>query len=60
MRNDSCRKCGNKMETKDKCSTCKEPTKFVCSQCLVETEEQIHLQCILIDMHYKLLDTSAA
>ena len=60
MRSDSCRKCGNEMEAKNPCPLCKNPTKFECKDCHSSTEEQIHLQCLLIDMDYKLLETKAA
>lgn len=56
MRNDSCRKCGNELKTKEICSVCNHPIKFICKTCHAETTEQIHLQCILIDMDHKLLD----
>ena len=59
MRNDSCRKCGNEMKTKQTCSICNHPLKFICKSCNTETSEQIHLQCILIDMDYKLLAATA-
>ena len=59
MRNDSCRKCGDELKTKENCLVCHQPIKFICKTCHAETNEQIHLQCILIDMDYKLLDTTA-
>lgn len=59
MRNDSCRKCGDELKPKQNCLVCNQPIKFICKTCHNETNEQIHLQCILIDMDYKLLDTTA-
>lgn len=59
MRTDSCRKCGSELEIKQTCLVCHHPIKFVCKNCHSETNEQIHLQCSLIDMDYKLLDATA-
>ncbi|MCV0410182.1 MAG: hypothetical protein K5783_04935 [Nitrosopumilus sp.] len=55
MRIDSCRRCGIKLKIKQKCSICTQPIKFVCNDCRLETEEQIHSTCRLVDMHYKPL-----
>ena len=60
MRNESCRKCGAELEIKKKCSVCKEGIACICKECHFETDEQIHLQCNLMDMDYKLLDTRVA
>lgn len=47
MRIESCRKCGNEMvpTTKEEliCQTCKEPGKFICSNCGIETEMRFHM-----------------
>lgn len=53
MRIESCRKCGIELELKQKCSICNDPLKFTCKKCQFESEEQIHVQCRLIDMNYK-------
>ena len=53
MRIDSCRKCGNTLEIKQKCSICVEPIKFTCKNCRFETDEQIHSICRLVDVNYK-------
>lgn len=45
MRNDSCRKCGNHLDTIKICSYCDMPIQFHCNNCNVDTEEQIHLDC---------------
>ena len=60
MRNESCRKCGAELEIKQKCSVCREAITCICKECHFETDEQIHLQCTLMDMDYKLLDTRVA
>lgn len=54
MRVDSCRKCGEKLKIKQKCSICSEPIKFSCKNCLFETDEQIHPMCRL-DRNYMTL-----
>lgn len=60
MRNDSCRKCGNTLQIKQNCSICRNPIKFSCKSCHAETDEQIHLECMFIDMDYKLLSPNVA
>ncbi len=45
MRKDSCRKCGNLLETIQACSFCGEPIQFHCKNCNIDSEEQIHLDC---------------
>lgn len=60
MRNDSCRKCGSDMKIKQNCSLCKEPIKFTCKSCHFETDEQIHLNCRLLDMDYKFVEAKVA
>jgi hypothetical protein len=60
MRNESCRKCGADLEIKQKCSVCKEGITNICKECHFETDEQIHLQCKIIDMDYKLLGSRVA
>ncbi|WP_148680125.1 hypothetical protein [Nitrosopumilus maritimus] len=52
MRVESCRKCGTELEIRQNCSVCKEPKKFECKNCKVETDEQIHSICRLVDMNY--------
>ena len=60
MRIDSCRKCGISLEIKQKCSICDDPLKFICKNCHFESDEQIHLNCKLVNMNYKPLDTQVA
>ena len=54
MRNDSCRKCGAETEIKQRCSVCKDGVTSICKKCHFETEEQIHFQCSILDMNFKL------
>jgi len=54
MRIDSCRRCGFDMRVRGKCPACREAIKFVCKNCHVETEEQIHFHCRLINTDYHL------
>jgi len=56
MRIDSCRKCGIQLEVNKKCDVCREPNQFFCHNCSNVTEKQIHLQCMLIELDYKLLE----
>ena len=57
MRNDSCRKCGGMLEAKKKCNVCNKANEFFCHRCGNTTIEQIHLQCMLIDFSYKVLES---
>ena len=45
MRIDSCRKCGEKLETLKNCLECNVPTTLQCVQCNFVTDEQLHFQC---------------
>jgi len=56
MRTDSCRKCGIELEVNKKCQICKEVSQFFCHQCGDVSEEQIHVQCMLIEPSYRLLE----
>jgi hypothetical protein len=56
MRIDSCRKCGGTLEINKKCDICKKSNEFFCHKCGYVTEEQIHLQCMLIDFSCKILE----
>lgn len=60
MRIESCRKCGNELIPNDKCNVCKKAITFCCQACHFETDEQIHLNCKLIDKEFRLLDIPAA
>lgn len=57
MRVDSCRKCGKDLEVYKKCCICNKPNKFSCHRCGYATTEQIHFQCMSIDLSYKLLES---
>ena len=50
MRTDSCRKCGDELESNKKCQVCSESNQFVCHKCGEVTGEQIHSTCIVIDI----------
>ena len=56
MRIDLCRKCGKELEVNKKCEICRDAKQFFCHHCGNITEEQIHLQCMLVEPSYKLLD----
>ncbi len=60
MRIDSCRKCGTDLKVDQSCSVCNEPTTFKCENCNIETDMQYHIQCMLVDFDYKLLQASVA
>ena len=60
MRIDSCRKCGIGLEIKQKCLICDEPLKFTCKKCRFESDEQIHLNCRLVDMNFRTIDSQVA
>jgi len=55
MRTDSCRKCGKELSIVDTCNICEKPNIFECKNCGLQTEEQIHRDCILTSLHYHLL-----
>lgn len=46
MRNDSCRKCGLRMEVYQNCNVCKSPIEFICNKCNINTDKQIHSKCL--------------
>ena len=56
MRNDSCRKCGGMLEANKKCNVCNKANEFFCHRCGDVTMEQIHSQCMSMDVSYKLLE----
>ena len=60
MRIDSCRKCGLKLKPKQHCSICKDAITFKCNNCRIETDEQIHQNCILIENNQKVAYPSVA
>jgi len=55
MRIDSCRKCGQEFKISRECSVCDKPIEFHCTRCNIVTDEQIHLNCILVAFNYYLL-----
>ncbi len=55
MKQDSCRKCGTELETKKTCNVCYQANQFFCHNCGYETEEQIHVKCMLTSCNHALL-----
>ncbi|MDH3279130.1 MAG: hypothetical protein OEL84_08570 [Nitrosopumilus sp.] len=53
IRIDCCRKCGMESSVKQRCSICTKPIKFACERCHLETDEQIHSMCRLVDINHK-------
>ena len=47
MRIISCRKCGDKMDVSQTCSECKKAIEFVCHSCNINTDKEIHSDCIV-------------
>lgn len=59
MRTESCRKCGKEVQIKQNCDVCSIPIKFECKDCQIESEEQIHSICRLVDMNKRSLASQA-
>ncbi|MBT8242920.1 MAG: hypothetical protein HKO48_03635 [Nitrosopumilus sp.] len=55
MKQELCRRCGDELEVNKKCNVCNKENQFYCHRCGYLTEEQLHLQCILISMDSLLL-----
>ena len=55
MKQELCRRCGDELEVNKKCNVCNKENQFYCHTCGYLTEEQLHLQCILIGMDSLLL-----
>jgi len=47
MRIDSCKKCGKELSIFEICDMCKNPTVFECKNCDIQTEKQIHYNCVI-------------
>jgi hypothetical protein len=47
MRNESCRKCGNNMKPDHNCVVCATPIDFVCHNCGITSQKQIHSKCVI-------------
>ena len=48
MREESCRICGKEMNEFQRCPVCSQIIRFTCRQCGMFSEEQIHMDCVLI------------
>lgn len=49
MRIDSCRTCSMDMQEFQTCPVCRKVTRFICSNCGKTSDEQIHLECSLLN-----------
>ena len=49
MRTDSCRTCGEDMQEFQRCHTCNEVIRLICSMCNKTGEAQIHPNCEIFD-----------
>jgi|LWDU01.1.fsa_nt_gi predicted amidophosphoribosyltransferase len=48
MKFESCRRCGKEMEIDKNCNVCLKPSQLFCHGCGFITDEQIHLNCLMI------------
>jgi len=55
MKDELCRRCGNELEVNKKCNVCYKPNQLYCHECGYVSEEQVHFQCMMIDMDHTLL-----
>ena len=55
MKDNSCRKCGDKLLVNKECSICSQANQFSCPTCGYDTEEQIHFQCMMTSIDHALL-----
>lgn len=47
MKINSCRKCGYDMEVYQNCHVCKKPIEFACNRCNINTDKEIHSDCMI-------------
>lgn len=47
MKITSCRKCGYNMDVYQNCPECKKPIEFICHNCNLHTDKEIHTHCII-------------
>lgn len=47
MRNESCRKCGDRMDVNQNCQVCTKTIDYVCHKCGITTQKQIHSECMI-------------
>ena len=55
MKDISCRKCGEQLHVYKKCTVCMKPNQFTCGKVGHTTDEEIHMQCIMIHMDHTIL-----
>ncbi|MDX1441473.1 MAG: hypothetical protein R3237_03350 [Nitrosopumilaceae archaeon] len=60
MREESCRRCGNELEIKQKCHRCNDGISFQCTNCNFETDKKFHFTCTQLDSKNKIFETSLA
>ena len=54
MRNNSCRKCGYKMHVNQNCPECKKAIEFICYKCNINTDKEIHSDCVIQNVLVKV------
>ncbi|MHA7733828.1 hypothetical protein [Nitrosopumilus sp. S6] len=57
MKDSSCRKCGGQLQVYKKCSVCSKPNQFRCEKHGHTTDEELHLQCMMIHMDHTILSS---
>ena len=55
MKDTSCRKCGGRLYVYKKCNVCFKPNQFTCGKLGHTTDEEIHVQCIMMHMDHTIL-----
>ena len=56
MKDNSCRSCGDSLEVKKTCNICSQVNQLFCHNCGYVSQEQTHLQCMMISLDCTLLD----
>jgi len=56
MENISCKICASKLEVKDVCKLCNEPTRLFCHICGIMAEKRAHPACMLIDVNKMMME----
>lgn len=55
MKDISCRKCGEQLQVYKKCNVCFKPNQFTCGKLGHTTDEEVHLQCMMVHMDHTIL-----
>lgn len=55
MKDESCRRCGHRLEVNKKCNVCYVPNQLQCHECGYVSDEQIHFQCYMISKNHTSL-----